>query len=190
MPTAPPAPWELALLGVAVVALLGVVVGTLRTGAPPMPSRPGVRAAMLQLLPPKVAVIHELGAGFGGVAMAAAAARPDATVHAWEKAWLPWLVLRVRAALFGGGRVRVHRGDLLDAPHGRAEAVLLYLHPKAMAALAPRLERALPPGAVVISNSFALPGWTAARTLRLDDALRTTVRLYRAASADPGVHGT
>ena len=180
MPAAPPAPWELALLGVAVLALLGVVGGTLHTGAPPMPTRPGVRATMLQLLPPEVKCIHELGAGFGGMAMAAAAAHPDATVYAWEKAWLPWLALRLRAALFGEGRVRVHRGDLLDAPHEQADAVLLYLHPEAMAALAPRLAQGLLPGAVVVSNSFALPGWEAERTLRLNDALHTTVRRYRA----------
>lgn len=185
MPAAPPAAWELALLAAAVVALVGVVGGTLRTGAPPMPSRPGVCAAMLQLLPPEPRVIHELGAGFGGLALAAAAARPGATVHAYEQAWLPWLVLRLRAALFGRGRVQVHRADLLGAPHGRADAVLLYLHPGAMAALAPRLREGLRPGAVVVSNTFALPGWPPERRLRLDDALRTTVWRYRHPPAAP-----
>ena len=162
----------------AALALVGVVIGTLRTGAPPMPTRPGVCAVMIDLLPPDPTIIHELGAGFGGVAFAAASARPSAMVHAWEKAWLPWVVLYVRAGLFGQGRIVVHRGDLLDAPHDQAQVVLAYLHPAAMAALAPRLASSLPPGAVVVSNTFALPGWKPAREVRLDDALRTTVRVY------------
>lgn len=189
LPHALPTIWELALLLAAVVTLLGVVVGTIRTGAPPMPTRPGVRAVMISLLPANPTVIHELGAGFGGVAFAAAAARPSAMVHAWEKAWLPWFMLRMRAGLFGQGRVLVHRGDLLDAPHEQACVVLVYLHPAAMADLAPRLASSLAPGAVVISNAFALPGWTPFRELRLDDALRTTVRAYEVPSgfdaADP-----
>jgi len=179
MPAPSPQAWELALLALTVLVGAAVVVGTLRTGAPPMPTRPLVRDAMLARLPPDAAVIHELGAGFGGLALAAARARPGATVHAWERAWLPWLVCRLRAALLGDGRVAVHRADLLDAPHQHADAVLLYLHPEAMAALAPRLEAHLRPGATVVSNSFALPGWTTETEDRLPDVLRTRVLVYR-----------
>lgn len=179
MPADPPAAWELALLALSVLVGAGVVVGTLRTGAPPMPTRPLVRDAMLARIPADARVIHELGCGFGGLALAAAEARPGAQVHAWECALLPWLVARVRAALFGGGRVHIHRGDLLGAPHDQADAVLLYLHPDAMAALAPRLAATLRPGTTVVSNSFALPGWTPHTEDRLPDALRTKVLVYR-----------
>jgi hypothetical protein len=185
MPADPPAAWELALLALTVLVGAGVVVGTLRTGAPPMPTRPLVRDAMLRHIPPDARVIHELGCGFGGLALAAARARPDAEVHAWERAVLPWWVARIRAALFGRGRVHVHRGDLLAAPHARADAVLLYLHPDAMAVLAPRLSGGLRPGTTVVSNSFALPGWTPAAEDRLPDALRTKVLVYRAPPPPP-----
>jgi len=180
MPAPSPQAWELALLALTVIVGAAVVVGTLRTGAPPMPTRPLVRDAMLARLPPDAEVIHELGAGFGGLAVAAARARPGARVHAWERAWLPWLVCRIRAALLGDGRVEVHRANLLDAPHQQADAVLLYLHPEAMAALAPRLQAHLRRGATVVSNSFALPGWTPEAEDRLPDVLRTRVLVYRA----------
>lgn len=185
MPADPPAAWELALLALTVLVGAGVVVGTLRTGAPPMPTRPPVRDAMLRHIPADARVIHELGCGFGGLAIAAARARPGAEVHAWERALLPWLVARIRAALCGGRRVHVHRGDLLDAPHERADAVLLYLHPDAMAALAPRLSTTLRAEATVVSNSFALPGWPARTEDRLPDALRTKVLVYRGPPTPP-----
>ena len=185
MPTPPPEAWELLLLGMTVLVGAGVVLGTLRTGAPPMPTRPLVRDAMLARVPRDARVIHELGAGFGGLAIAAARSHPNAQVHAWEQAWLPWLVARLRAAVRGAGRVHIHRGDLLDAPHAQADAVLLYLHPAGMTALAPQLRDGLRPGTTVVSNTFALPDWTPHAEELLPDAMRTKVLVYMQGRGSP-----
>ncbi len=165
------------------VASVLVFVGTLRTGAPPMPTRPLVRDAMLRLLPEEASEIHELGAGWGGVALAAARARPHATLHAGESALQPRAVAAARARL-SGLRVEVHRRDLFTADLTRADAALTYLHGDLMARLGPHLQAALPEGAVVVSNSFALPGWTPEAEVVLGDALHTRVMRYRVRRLD------
>ena len=170
---------ELLLLAVVSVVGLLIVVDTLRVGAPPMPTRPGVAAVMIGQMPATVSRVHELGAGFGGLCLGVARARPDAEVHGWEKAWVPWLVASVRAHLWGRGRVHIHFGDLLDAPHEQADVSFVYVDGSVMERLAPALRRRLRPEAVVISNSFALPHWSPARSIELDDALRTKVLVYR-----------
>ena len=185
MPTPPPEAWELLLLGMTVLVGAGVVLGTLRTGAPPMPTRPLVRDAMLARVPRDARVIHELGAGFGGLAIAAARSHPDAQVHAWERAWLPWLVARLRVALLDAGRVHIHRGDLLDAPHAQADAVLLYLHPAAMTCSRRDCGTVSDPEPPWCPTSFALPDWTPHAEELLPDAMRTKV-LVHAGRGSPG----
>ena len=170
---------ELLLLAVVSVVGLVIVIDTLRVGAPPMPSRPGVAAVMIGQMPASVRRVHELGAGFGGLCLGVARARPGVEVHGWEKAWIPWLVASARAQLWGGGRVHIHFGDLLNAPHEQAAVSFVYVDGAVMERLAPALRQHLRPEAVVISNSFALPDWSPARSITLDDALRTQVLVYR-----------
>ena len=59
---------ETFLLLAALVAVIGsILVTTLRTGVPPMPSNSHVAATMLALVPADTrGVIYELGAGWGG----------------------------------------------------------------------------------------------------------------------------
>jgi hypothetical protein len=169
------------LLAIALtLAVIGLIGGyTVRTGISPVPTSRPARAVMLAALPERIdGPIAELGAGIGTLALPLARAHPDTEVRAYELSPLPWLVLRLRA-LAGPPNLRIERGDFFRTPMHDVRLVVTYLYPGAMARLRPKLEAELPPGALVLSNTFAVPGWTPERSLPVGGALQTRVYLYR-----------
>ncbi len=172
-------PWlELVVLAVVALAAGSVIGSTLRLGISPMPSSGPARRAVLSLVPPTVhGEVHELGCGWGGLAVALARHCPKARVIAWEASLLPWLVSRLRAR--GLPNLQVRRADFLRADLSRAEVLVCYLFTGGMRALAAKLlsER---PGApvVIVTSTFALHGWAPAAVARVDDVWRTRVLRY------------
>lgn len=178
--------WELAVLGVALALAASVLWDAARLGIGPVPTGGAVRAALLTLMPADAAGDwHELGAGFGGLAVALARARPAVRVVAWEAALVPWLVLRLRVAALGPANVEVRRGDVFGADLRGARGVVCYLFTGAMKRLGPKLRAELPVGAVVLSHTFALAEWTPERSAVAEDLYRTPVYRY-VASGTPG----
>ncbi len=109
--------FEVIVLVAILVVCAAVVLDTLRVGAPPMPSGGAARQTLVALLPEAPGLCcWELGAGFGGLALAVARARPGWTVVAWEAALVPYALLRLRAALGGPTNLRVCFGDVLAQP--------------------------------------------------------------------------
>ncbi len=171
---------EFLALSLVLAAIVLILAGTVWTGVPPMPTSPAVRACMFSLigdLEPRC--IHELGAGWGGLAAALARRFPDARVIATEASPLPWAVCRLSRALFGPANLEVRFGDVMKADFSDADLAVCFLCPPAMARLAPRLEGGLKSGAHVLSNAFALPGWSPVKEARVDDLHRSAVYLYR-----------
>lgn len=172
---------ELALIAAVLVAGGAIAVYTLRTGISPMPTLPAARRTLLAALPPPEAVrgtVHELGAGWGTLALPLARRYPAARVVAWELSPLPWAVCALRARLVGPANLSVRRADFLRASLDDAGLVVCYLDPASMARLRPRLEAALPSGARVVSSTFAVPGWRPARMQRAPDLHRSPVYVY------------
>jgi precorrin-6B methylase 2 len=171
---------EFLALSLGLAAIVLVLAGTVWTGVPPMPTSPAVRACMFAVLGDREPrCIHELGAGWGGLAVALARRFPHARVVATEISPLPWAVCRLRRALFGPANLEVRFGDAITADLAAADLAVCFLCPPAMAKLAPRLETGLKPGALVLSNAFALPGWTPVKEARVDDLHRSAVYLYQ-----------
>jgi hypothetical protein len=133
---------------------------------------------VLALLPPTLeGQVHELGAGWGTLAVPLARRLPGAKVVAWERSLVPFAVLWLRAR--GVRNLEVRRADFFSADFTGARAVVCYLFTGAMERLGPRLRAELPAGAVVVSHTFALRGWEPEATERLDDLFRTPVYRYR-----------
>lgn len=169
----------LLLLVLLLGAMLSIVVYSLRVGITPMPTTPRVRREMLSLLPrEQTGTVLELGSGWGNVAFALADHCPGAQVVGYELSPLPYLFACLRLRLFPRPHLRFVREDFFRASFTQASAVVCYVHREAMRRLAIRLRDELPPGARVISNTFALWGWTPARTLVVADLYRTRVYLY------------
>lgn len=169
----------LVVLAGVVVAVASIVAATLRLGISPMPSSPRVRREVLALVPADVdGEVHELGAGWGGLALALADACPRARVVAWEASWVPWAWCRLRLALRPRANVQLRRGDFFDADLRGAQLVVCYLWTGAMTRLSEKFQAELPDGAMVVSHTFALRGWTAEATRTVDDLYRTPVYRY------------
>ena len=170
---------ELLVLGLALAVMLSVVWGTLRAGISPMPSSRKAREAMLELLPERVeGPIVELGSGWGGLARCLASRHPQAPVRGYELSVLPWLfsVLWQRGSAFKN--LSFHRADFRDLDFSDAKVLVCYLHPEGMKRLAETLGGRLPSGVVLISNTFALPGWEPQKVLVLDDLYSTRIYSY------------
>lgn len=167
----------------AVIAL--VLGGTVWTGVPPMPTSRTVRSRMFEVIQGlEPSVIFELGAGWGGMAVALARRYPRARVIAVEVSPLPWAVCWLRKLFGGPGNLKVRFGDVRSQDLEIADLAVCFLCPPAMAKLAPVLEARLKPGAHVLSNTFALPGWTPLSQDRVADFHRSAVYLYQKAGVE------
>ena len=166
------------------VAALGILLAisvlwtTLRVGISPMPSTAKATRAMLDFIPDDAGQqFAELGSGWGGLAIAVTSDRPKAQVVAYELSLIPWAWSVLVARLMGHERIKFVCRDFFDADLSNTDVVLCYLFPGGMERLAKKLTD-LKPGAIIISNTFRLPGWQPDKVVELDDLYRTRVYRY------------
>jgi hypothetical protein len=174
--------WLLLPIAALVLAALALAAWTLRTGISPMPTLPAARRALLGALPPPEALagaVHERGAGWGTLALPLARRYPERSVVAWELSPLPWAVCRLRARLTGARNLAVRRADFLRADLRGAALLVCYLDPGNMARLRPKLEAELAAGAVLVSHTFAVPGWQPEAVVRAPDLHASPIYRYR-----------
>lgn len=182
--------WVLALA--VLLSVMWIVVDTWRNGISPMPTSKAVRLAVAGEVNrvPGYSTIIEAGSGWGTLGLDIVRYCPGKRLTGIENSSLPlWgsQLLALIAALLPHsgsgqeplqGRVRFTRGDIYHSSYADADMVLCYLFPAAMERLAVKFRQELPPGAVVISIFFALPGMRPVRTVTCRDALRTKVYVY------------
>lgn len=132
------------------------------------PSVPWMRRAVIERLDKEIKekglpapLIVDLGSGWGTLALAAAKACPGASVVGYEISPVPLMFSRLKARLCGYKTVKFLNADLFGEDFSRADFVLTYLTMPHMERLRPKFEAELKPGAVVICNTFPVPGWTA-----------------------------
>ncbi len=161
---------DIAVLLVALAVVASVGAYTLLTGAPPMPTAPRVRRRMLESIPVDLTgTVMDLGSGWGGLARGLARRCPRAQVVGYERSPVPWLVSRLWQAFRPLHNLCLRWSDFRQVPLHEAALIVCYLTPPVMAELAPHLAQRLAPGAQVLSNTFALPGWRAVATYHADD---------------------
>lgn len=171
---------EIIVLGIVLVAILLIFIPTLVTKASPLPTSRAVRETMLAMLPDFIeGPIYELGSGWGGLARALARRYPETPVLAFEVSPLPWAFARVLHAFGGPGNVTFSLGDFLKADLSDAALVACYLPGPAMEKLKPKLAAELPPGALVLSNTFAIRDWQPVDEKTAPDQHLSRVYLYR-----------
>lgn len=131
------------------------------------PSVPWMRRAVIKRMKEEVAglntanpLILELGSGFGSLALAAAKACPDARVIGYEISPVPLFFSRMRAFVGGLKNVKFVSGNFYEHDFSQANIVMTYLTINLMEKLRPKLEAELKTGAIVICNTFHVPGWT------------------------------
>lgn len=126
-----------------------------RSRVPLYLSNQAALAALRGLIPEKGSVL-DLGAGTGTVV--SYLARCDGfRVDGVEHALVPWLIARLRIRL-GRLDARVVRDDLMAWPLAGYDVVYAFLSPAAMPMLWQKARREMQSGAVLVSNSFEIPG--------------------------------
>jgi len=145
------------------------------SGAPFVPSTSPVAEKMVELARLKKGqTIYDLGSGDGRILKLAA-------THGARAIGLeinPWLVLYTTLR-YGFGRypgtVRTHWRNFWRQNYRDADVIFVYLLPWHMNKLADKLKQELKPGAIVVTNSFIIPGW---KQIRQDAAQH--VYVYKA----------
>jgi len=127
----------------------------------PMPTPASTRMAMLKgIHQPAPKVIAELGSGWGGVAMAAAARYPEAKITGYEGSLMPYLFSRLRKMLHPEMKnLHFVKKNFFESDMGDVDVVLCYLSNPHMAQLEPKLHKELKNGAEIVSSTFYMPHW-------------------------------
>ncbi|KAF0814365.1 hypothetical protein IGB42_01266 [Andreprevotia sp. IGB-42] len=131
-----------------------VYAGAIRNRVPLYLSNAHALRLLSAQIPPQARFV-DLGAGTGTVLAWLARYRPDVIAHGVEFAWLPCLIGRLRL-----WRTAAHlqRGDLFAVSLADYDVVYAYLSPEPMAQLWEKARAEMKPGAILISNSFGIPG--------------------------------
>jgi hypothetical protein len=151
--------WELppSLFLAGFVLLVLVFWSTFRSRVPLYLSSRDAGERLAELMPDASAArLLDLGCGFGGLLAQLTALRPAALLDGVEIAPLPALVAWLR--LRGLSQCRVHRANFWRQDLAQYDVVYAFLSPEPMAALWQKVRCEMRPGALFVSNSFAVPG--------------------------------
>ena len=168
------------VVGLAVAALISIVVTSLRVGISPMPSSRKAQKAIISAIPPNThGLIFDLGSGWGNVVFPLARSFPLATIRGVELSLVPWAVSRIGASLFGSSNLDIQRGNFQDISLDGAEVVVCFLCPGGMTSLKTKFEEELKPNTLIVSNTFRLAGWEPEEVITLNDIHQTPIYRYR-----------
>lgn len=144
------------LLLLLITSFIGHIISAL-AGASFVSSRKKIVTAMIELanIKPHDRVV-DLGSGDGRLVFAAA--KTGAVAIGYEISWPVWLQSKL-TQIIGRHKGKLVRANIFTVSLAEANVVFCYLLPPVMAALKPKLEQDLPPGARVISHAFPVPGW-------------------------------
>lgn len=158
------------------LALVLIVFYTWKLGISPMPTSPKVKEELFKLLPNEVnGDIYELGSGWGTLARSLAAHYTDHEILAYELSPVPYLFSRL---VNTRKNLHLKREDFFTVSLKEAGLVVCYLYPGAMLKLKAKFESELKPGALVLSHTFAIPGWKPVKIVEVNDLYRTKIYLY------------
>lgn len=101
--------------------------------------------------------VFDLGSGDGRL-LIAAAKRGAAAVGVEKNPFLVFLSrIKIKLARVNA---KVFYGDVVDLNLTKADIIFLYLNPKTLAKISPKLKKELRPGAKIISNTYKIPDFT------------------------------
>ena len=161
------------------LGLLLVFGGGLRTRVPLYNSNRAAWKALLELLPPGEGhAMADLGAGLGGPLVFLARRRPDVRFSGAEASPMTWLVAWLRAGSVRAN-CRMRCGSLWRLQLGEFDVVYAFLSPAPMRDLWDKARREMKPGALLVSNTFPVPGAVPERTIPLPGRRDACLLVYR-----------
>jgi hypothetical protein len=171
---------EIITLGILMLTLLLIVMGSILTGISPMPSTAKAKRQLWTLLPSQIkGTVYELGAGWGTLAFPLAKHFSDHPIVAFERSPVPFLFCFLRHFIQRYPNLSLFYRDFFQTSLQDAGLVVCYLYPEAMRQLKSKFEKELQPGTWIISNTFAIPGWEPHQIISVSDLYHTKIYLYR-----------
>lgn len=173
---------------IAVVAVFSIIIHTFINGISPMPSSWKARRAIAAILAEemKTGSIAELGSGWGTMLPVLSRKLPQCAISGFENSPVPFLFSRLLLLCIRRKQIRVIFGSFYKTPLAPYDAVVCYLYPGAMEKLKLKFTQELKSGSLIISNTFAVPGWEPERTVVLNDFFRSPVYVYRMGPGNSG----
>jgi hypothetical protein len=133
--------------------------------------------ALEDLLPQgRVFKFVDVGAGLGGVQAHLARIRPDGLFVGVENAPLPFLIAWARMLRYPNCTMR--REDFWQMSFADYDIVYAYLSPVPMARLWEKANREMRAGALLVSNTFEVPGQLPDRIIELNDFHRSNLLVW------------
>ncbi len=133
--------------------------------------------SLLHLLPAGPCRVLDLGCGDASLLRHLAANRPESRFVGIEHAPLPWLWARLASRSFGN--LNIVHGDFWRHSLAAYDVVYAFLSPAPMPELWVKASREMAAGAILVSNSFAVPGQLEARRIEVADGAMTYFYVYR-----------
>jgi len=168
------------------LAVSSIIIYSLYNGVSPMPTSWKVTRALLEIaVSYRVSGnVFELGSGWGNLALLLARTLPSCQVFGYENSPVPHLFSRVIAMIFSTQNLQLIWSNFFRTSLSRADLVVCYLHPDAMKELKVKFERELKEGTLVISNTFALPGWEPIRISNVSDLYHSRIYVYQVGTSE------
>lgn len=169
------------LMTIFLAAISSIVIQTLVNGISPMPSNQKVCSEMIKVTAEIVKPTHiiDLGSGWGNLSFAFAKAFPQAKVIGYENSLIPYLFTICLNLILRRTNLRFCYHNFLKVPFKEANLIVCYLFPGGMKRLKPKFEQELKPGAVVVSNTFALPGKQPFKIVKVKDIYLSKLYFYK-----------
>lgn len=168
----PPIAWLAAFAG-----LLLVFWRTDKSRVPLFLTNATAAQAVADLIPPQPCHVIDLGCGNGGLLRRLAELRPDCQFIGVEHAPLPWLWARI--LVLGLPNAQVRYGNFWQRHIGLFDLVYVFLSPAPMPELWRKAQDEMKPGALLVSNSFAVPDAEPEQAIDVADRRGTRLYCYR-----------
>ena len=157
-----------------IVSMLSIVWSTLRYGISPMPSNRKASRAMLSLIPKGHGhPFIDLGSGWGQFAYQLAKQHPDTIVIGYERSLLPYFFSLL---IYRRPNLSFRFKDFTKEELPQNAVFFCYLYPKGMDKLGKQIKK-IP--FELISNTFALTGYTPISTRSIQDLNNGTAYYYQ-----------
>jgi SAM-dependent methyltransferase len=166
----------------AFVTLALVYWNSFRAQVPLFLTNRATAAAVADLLPCGGVRVLDVGSGTGSFICALARLRSDAEITGIESAPLPFVLSWLRAREHP--RVDVRRGDFFAAPWADHDLIYAFLSPTPMARVWDKARHEMRPGAILVSNSFSIPGREPDRIVEVADRRRTRLLIFNISPSD------
>jgi len=139
--------------------------------------RKTIDALANQLDNDKPFIFADFGCGLASVLLPLAKQFPDAHFIGYETAPLPYLIARLRS--LGTKNLDIKRQSFWLTSWNEHDVIYCFLSPAPMPAIETQADKQIKPGAVLVSNTFALPEKTIHNIIAVDDLRKTQLFIYQ-----------